>query len=139
MTGATVFEGGCACGGIRYRTAARPQRSIFCHCSQCRKWNGAPAVVGAQFPTVEMQITGTPATYRSSESACRQFCPDCGGSLFYLNDTTPEFISVMVATLDNPELAPPTAHIFAAKGLSWCRIDDALPRHRAWLDSEEMP
>lgn len=138
MTDVTVFDGGCMCGGIRYRTTKPPQRSIFCHCSQCRKWNGAPAIVGAQFSRAELLITGEPATYRSSDSARRQFCPNCGGSLFYLSDATPDLISVMVATLDNPELAPPTAHIFAADGLSWSRIDDTLPRHRGWLDSEEI-
>ncbi len=138
MTDATVYEGGCMCGRIRYRTVVPPVRSIFCHCSQCRKWNGAPAIAGAQFDRAAMQITGSPATYRSSETAQRQFCPDCGGSLFYLGDATPEYISVMVATLDDPEQAPPSAHIFAADGLSWSRIDDTLPRHRGWLDSEEM-
>jgi len=132
----TILEGGCMCGGIRYRTANRPRQSIYCHCSQCRKWNGAPAIVGARFDRDGFEITGTPATYRSSDSARRQFCPTCGGSLFYLGDATPDLISVMVATLDDPELAPPTAHIFAADGLSWSRIDDDLPRHSTWLDSE---
>ncbi len=70
--------------------------------------------------------------------ACVLFCPACGGSLFYLSDETPDLISFMVATLDDPELVPPTAHIFAADGLSWSRIDDNLPKHRAWLDTEEV-
>ncbi|MDF1733894.1 MAG: GFA family protein [Minwuia sp.] len=134
----TVLEGGCMCGGVRYRTEAKPLRSVYCHCSQCRKWNGAPAIVGAQIDRSGFTITGTPATYRSSASAQRQFCPTCGGSLFYLSDETPDLISFMVATLDDPELVPPTAHIFAADGLSWSRIDDNLPKHRAWLDTEEI-
>lgn len=134
----TILEGGCMCGGVRYRTENVPLRSIYCHCSQCRKWNGAPAIVGAQIDRSGFTITGTPMTYRSSPSAQRQFCPNCGGSLFYLSDETPELISFMVATLDDPELVPPTAHIFAADGLSWSRIDDTLPKHRAWLDTEEI-
>ena len=36
-----VHEGGCLCGGVRYRTTAKPMRVTVCHCTFCQKLTGS--------------------------------------------------------------------------------------------------
>lgn len=131
-----VYEGGCLCGAVRYRSTSEPYRSTYCHCDQCKKWTGAPAIVGAQFALDGFEITGELGSFRSSGNAVRQFCPRCGSPLFWRADATPDRLSLFVGTLDDPSLAPPTAHIFASGQVGWCRIEDDLPRYVEGFDSE---
>ena len=39
-----VIEGGCVCGGVRYRLEAAPTQVNDCHCLDCRRSSGAPFV-----------------------------------------------------------------------------------------------
>ena len=42
------FEGGCACGAIRYSCAGKPHYMGNCHCRDCQRATGAayfPAIV----------------------------------------------------------------------------------------------
>ena len=37
----TIHEGGCVCGGVRYRTTGNPQRVSACACRWCQKRTGS--------------------------------------------------------------------------------------------------
>jgi hypothetical protein len=39
------FEGGCACGAVRYRMTARPMFVHCCHCLDCQKQTGSAFVL----------------------------------------------------------------------------------------------
>ena len=39
-----LIEGGCLCGGVRYRLTAEPERLCDCHCIDCRRASAAPFV-----------------------------------------------------------------------------------------------
>jgi len=68
-------------------------------------------------------------TFRSSEKGERWFCGTCGTPLLFreVNGTNYDF---SVATLDNPEAAPPAVHIHYASHIGWAAAaDDGLPRH----------
>ena len=38
------LEGGCLCGGVRYRISAEPHHASYCHCRMCQRSAGAPVV-----------------------------------------------------------------------------------------------
>jgi hypothetical protein len=38
----TPFSGGCACGAIRYESAAEPVIMLHCHCRDCQQSSGGP-------------------------------------------------------------------------------------------------
>ena len=73
--------------------------------------------------------SGAPKIRASSEHGRRYFCPECGTGLFYTNETSlPGITDIQSATSDNPEAAPPTAHIQYAEHLGWTEQMDALPK-----------
>ena len=43
-------DGGCLCGKVRFRVAAPPIDSGYCHCRICQKNSGAPVVAWVTFP-----------------------------------------------------------------------------------------
>lgn len=85
--------GGCLCGAVRFTAESVGTDVHACHCSMCRAWSGAPAIVafvdGIKFEGGEI------ARYASSSWAERAFCPKCGSSLFYkLNSSERHYVSM---------------------------------------------
>lgn len=121
--------GGCHCGAVRYEVNGDVLHSALCHCSDCRKSSGAPAVAWAGFRAEDFRVTqGEARTINSSGSAYRNFCPTCGSGLFYTNeDMLPGIVDVQIATFDDPEAFPPQAHIQTAERLHWMEDMSALP------------
>ena len=75
-----------------------------------------------------MTITGELKSYRSSEHGVRQFCPECGTGLFYLNEQIfPGQVDVQSATLDNPDAIAMQAQIQTADRIGWMEKVDDLP------------
>ncbi len=124
-----TITGGCHCGVIRYEISGDAIAHALCHCSDCRRHAGAPLVGWAMFPENALQVTkGTPKTYKSSEHGRRQFCPECGTGLFYVNsEILPGIVDIQSATFDDPKRLPPQAHIQVAERLRWMETADALP------------
>lgn len=125
-----TWEGGCLCGAVRYRAEGEPLLSEYCHCGMCRRAAGAPVIVWADFPRERYALLrGQPAHFVSSPGARRGFCAQCGSTLTFSFDGRP-YLSLTVATLDEPERLAPRQHIFEADRLSWLQLGDDLPRHR---------
>ena len=121
-------SGGCHCGAVRYEMTAEVAHHALCHCGDCRKASGAPAVAWAMAATDQVTITGEPLTYASSEHGRRLFCGACGTSLFYTNDVVfPGMIDVQSATLDDPEAIPLQAQIQTAERIGWMTHLGDLP------------
>lgn len=100
----------------------------LCHCCDCRRHAGAPMVSWAMVPADQVKISGELKGYASSEHAVRQFCPDCGTSLFYINEKMlPGMIDIQTATLDDPNAIPIQAHIQTADRIGWMEKVDDLP------------
>jgi hypothetical protein len=130
MSMAKELEGGCQCGAVRYGVSGEPAYAALCHCEDCRKSAGAPAVHWAAFPEGQFRlVTGQPKEYRSSEHASRNFCPTCGTGLFYRNPAVlPGLVDIQAATLDDPAALPPQIHVQTAERIAWMDGVDALPK-----------
>jgi len=125
-----MLQGGCYCGAVRYVVEGEVFHGTLCHCRDCRRIAGAPAVAWFSTRMAKMRFTkGNPATFRSSEHVLRGFCATCGSTLTYQHDHYPDEIDIATASLDDPEAAPPQDHTFTAERLSWMRMNDGLP---AW-------
>jgi len=124
------LTGGCLCGAIRYSADTMPFASDYCHCTQCRRSSGGPVGIWMDFKAGQVSWSGTrPTDYASSEHVKRGFCPNCGSSLSYLHSQHPEYVSLTVATLDNPALVTPTYHIFTDSQIPWFEINDSCKRY----------
>ena len=132
-------QGGCHCGAVRYEIAdgAQPEHHALCHCSDCRKASGAPAVAWALFGSEAGHIDGATHEYASSDHGRRLFCPACGTGLFYTNsEVFPGKIDVQSSTLDNPDAFPLGAQIQTAERVGWMEGLDTLPSFRRYPGME---
>ena len=123
-------SGGCQCGAIRYTIAegANPHHHAVCHCIDCRRSSGAPMVGWALFDDKDLDISGQPTEYASSEHGRRLFCPRCGTGLFYRNATIfPDQTDIQSATLDDPDELPAQAQIQLAERIGWVAHLHELP------------
>ena len=130
MSTQQVFEGGCLCGAIRYRSTAAPVRGVICHCSMCRKHSGAPVLAFVHFPLDAFTwIKGEPTRYRSSQYAERGFCAECGGTLSMHEEVLPDRVQVALGSLDEPERVKIDDHVWTDERIAWFDVKDDLPRY----------
>jgi hypothetical protein len=121
-------NGRCHCGAISYAISGEPVYHAMCHCTDCRRATGAPAVSWALFPQEAVTIAGTPSIYASSENAQRHFCGACGSSLFYTNAVVfPGLIDVQSATLDDPGALPLQVQVQTAERIGWMEALHEVP------------
>ena len=124
----TLLHGGCACGAVRYEAAATPFHRTLCHCVDCRRATGAPAVAWFSVAADALRwVGGAPRLHRSSAAVERGFCGQCGTQLTYQHDDWRGEIDVTTASLDDPEAAAPEDHTFASQRIRWQSVDDGLP------------
>lgn len=123
------YNGHCLCGAIKYQISGSPISVALCHCKDCRRSAGAPAVAWAMFSESALVVmSGHPKTINSSGAAMRSFCPDCGSGLFYRNaETLPGIVDVQSSTLDDPDALPPKLQIQVAERLEWMKHVHELP------------
>ncbi len=127
-----MITGGCLCGAVRYRTDAEPITARYCWCRVCQYLATGNAAVSVCFPSDGFSIDGEPADFvslaDSGNRMHRRFCPACGTQLFSEAEARPHLIFVRAGTLDDLEVARPTATIWVARAPSWACIDESLPR-----------
>ena len=127
-------HGGCHCGRVRYEILAAPLSVQHCHCSQCRKGFATLSAQGAVIRRADIRITGEEALtrYRTSSSFEYRFCRTCGSRLLAYEDSEPELMYFMPATLDggihpgHPQ--DRESHIHVGSKASWEHISDDLPK-----------
>jgi hypothetical protein len=125
-------EGGCLCGAVRYGIGLPSLWVAHCHCSMCRRAQGAGFVtwVGASETGFVLQSGAEAlARYQSSAAATRSFCRRCGSPLFFQSSHWPGEIHVTLASLDSAAGLEPTAHAYWSSRAGWIGWDGgALPK-----------
>jgi hypothetical protein len=123
------LEGGCACGAVRYAVAGQPFHASLCHCIDCRRALGASPVAWFSVRPGEFRLLrGRMQEHRSSPPVLRGFCAECGTSLTFRAETSPDEIDIATATLDDPRSTPPGLHLWTSQALPWALAEDGLPR-----------
>ncbi len=123
-------EGGCHCGGVRYRIVGEPLGSMICHCRSCRRLSAAPVVAWLTVAVADFQVTkGRPKQFRSSAPVLRSFCGRCGTHLFYKHDDDSSHVEVSTCSLDAPDAFAPTHHSWLSHDIAWLRFGDDLPSY----------
>jgi hypothetical protein len=125
-----INQGGCLCSAIRFRISGEPTFSSICHCATCRRACGAPTVAWLTFDRGQVEIlSGHLHTYRSSQGVVRQFCGTCGSQLSYESVESPTAIDITTASLDNPNLFPPTMEVWLEHRVSWQTADQTRAQY----------
>ena len=124
------MKGGCHCGAIRYEVSGLPFDSDYCHCRDCQRTTGAPFGAWMDLKTDQVHWSSKePTEYVSSEYIRRGFCPGCGSSLSYRSTRYPDYFTLSIASLDDPDLVRPTYHIHTGSQVSWLTIEDNCNRY----------
>ena len=122
-----LLTGGCQCGAIRFALSAAPVKVSICHCRMCQKASGAPFASFAEIERGDFVWTrGTPAAFRSSSIAERDFCKDCGTPLSFRRIDGPR-IEIMTGAFDRPDRVVPTQQFGTESRLGWVVAIANLP------------
>jgi hypothetical protein len=106
----------------------------MCWCRDCQRIASGSATVNALFLEESVHYEGKITTMGmiadSGNMVERGFCPQCGSQM-YSKTVQPSGLPmrVRVGTLDDPEIAPPTAIIWVESAPSWATLDPELPHH----------
>ena len=119
-------SGGCLCGGVRFGLDGPPLWVAHCHCSMCRRAQGAGFVTWAGFAEDALRIEAGEdllSRYSSSPAAGRSFCRRCGSPLYFRSARWPGEIHVTLASLDSTEDLRPAAHAYWSSRAPWLGWD----------------
>jgi len=125
-----AIEGGCLCGGVRYRLHAPPTRLCDCHCIDCRRASGAPFVTWGAVPREAIEILSGELRKVQHTDRLRSFAGCCGTPLFFQDDAASESIDVTIASLDHPESFSPEVAIWTEDRLPWAFLNPTRPSFR---------
>lgn len=126
-----MLKGSCLCGAVAYEVEALALPPTHCHCRTCQKAHSAAFATTAAVNREDFRWTrgeDVVRAYPSSPEKLRHFCGQCGSQLVAELKDKPQ-VRVRVATIDEGEIAPPTAHIWVDDQAAWDQGSDDLPRY----------
>jgi hypothetical protein len=121
----------CFCGAVRLTATGDPLVVSWCHCKDCRRQSGAPAVVWAGFKVGQVAIEGAPTRRQSSEHIIRSFCAACGTPMTYEDDRLPGEIYIHAGLFDEADRLVPNRHAYVTSKLFWLHLEDGLEKFDA--------
>jgi hypothetical protein len=98
--GAEKLSGGCLCGAVRFAAVPQKREMDVCHCGMCRRWSGG---VFMAVPCGEVAVDDESqlGSYVSSDWGMRQFCRNCGSSLFWRLREGGDHVAVAFQSFDD--------------------------------------
>ncbi len=136
-----MIEGGCLCGGVRFRVDGKLGPAAFCHCTMCRRASGSAFASNAPARTAYFAWTAGAelvTEYESSPGKFRAFCSRCGSPLYSRRDDEPESRRLRLGTLDADPGRRPFAHFWVSEKAPWYTIEDKLQQYAAGTPDEPV-
>ena len=138
-----TFEGGCACGAVRYRLSSKPMFVNCCHCRDCQRQTGSAFVINAVIESAHIEIlsgeaepVGVPTNSGRPHDIYR--CPRCKTAVWSDYGRRPALRFVRVGTLDEPSALSPDAHIFTRSKLPWVGLPRDVPAFEVYYDMKTL-
>ncbi|HEX5192696.1 MAG TPA: GFA family protein [Solirubrobacteraceae bacterium] len=123
----------CSCGAVRAVATGEPVRVGVCHCLACQRRSGSAFAYQARFPRAAVTTSGEPREYvRLSDEGERRvfsFCPQCGVTVWYVNQSEPDLVAIPVGTFADPEFAAPNGSSWEERKHEWVTIPGDDVRH----------
>ena len=127
-----TFTGGCACGAVRYESAAQPLFAANCHCRDCQRTSGAPYTANIGVPAAALTLKGELNYYEvkadSGSMISRGFCPRCGSRVISRPARNPEMVVVAATSLDDPSAYQPAMDIYTSSAQPWDQLNPATAK-----------
>ena len=138
--GVFPLDGGCTCGGVRYRMTSRPMFVHCCHCRWCQRETGASFALNALIEADrvsllkgEVEVVDTPSNSGKGQKIAR--CPKCHIALWSNYVGAGDALRfIRVGTLDEPDRLPPDIHIFTSSKQPWVVLPAGMPATEEYYD-----
>jgi len=144
--GSKTHEGGCACGGVRYRMRSEPMIVHCCHCTWCQRESGSAFAINALIERDRVELLGgevklvdIPSASGKGQRVAR--CPECQVAVFshYAYGTIADSMCfVRVGTLDEPGRLPPDVHVFTSSKQPWVVLPPDIPALENFYRASEV-
>jgi len=116
----------CSCGQLRVTCEGEPVRLSICHCLECQKRTGSPFGVQARFRREQVTATGAATSYeRVGDSGNRitfRFCPACGSTLYWSNDSMPDIIAIAAGNFADRDFPAPRISVYERSCHPWVTV-----------------
>lgn len=123
------ITGRCYCGAVLLRSTAPPITVAYCHCTDCRRWTGAPLPAFAAFNAADLTATPDQGTGSfHAEGVTRWNCAPCGSPLMAQFEYLPDQVYVPLGLIDQAADLPPALHCHANAAYPWLHVRDNAPR-----------
>ena len=126
------ISGRCACGAIKYTTAADPKFTLICQCRQCQRISGSGHAAQFAVSVEETSIDGEVKFYdqvaESGNTVSSGFCSNCGSPVLKKTTKVPELFFFHAATMDSPSTFKPQVVVYEESKQPWDHVDPAIPR-----------
>jgi hypothetical protein len=120
----------CSCGKLTVSTHGEPTRVSVCHCLACQKRTGSVFGAQARFPAEAVIIRGESKEFvrvgDEGGSARFHFCPECGSTVFYRLDASPDVVAVPVGGFADPAFPQPRVSVYGVRKHHWVRLADSI-------------
>jgi len=138
------MEGGCDCGGVRYRMETAPLFVHCCHCRWCQRETGASFALNALIESDRVSLLSgqpelvlTPSASGRGQRIAR--CPTCRIAVWsHYAGFGPAITFIRVGTLDDPDRLPPDIHIFTASKQPWVTLAPGPPAFDAYYSTADL-
>ncbi len=125
--------GSCLCGAVQYEVHGPLRNVVACHCEQCRKQTGTyMSATAAKDEDLKVTDARGLKWYRSSKTARRGFCGECGSVLFWKGDGR-DYTAIAAGSLNGATGLTLEGHIFCASAGDYYVIAGGDYRRARWL------
>lgn len=125
--------GSCLCGAVKYEVHGPLRNVVACHCEQCRKQTGTyMSATAARDEDLKITEDRGLKWYRSSDTARRGFCSECGSVLFWKGEGR-DYTAIAAGSLDGPTGLKLEGHIFCESAGDYYEIAGGDYRRARWL------
>ena len=136
------MEGGCACGGLRYRLRWPPLFVHCCHCLNCQRQTGSAFVINVLIESDRVELlAGAPERVPVPRSGSKRQqiyrCPECETAV-WSTYTRKSVLFVRAGTLDDPSAVEPDVHIFTRSKVPWLILPESTPAFTTYYDTQKL-
>lgn len=131
--------GSCLCGAVQFTVTGPLRDVIACHCRQCRKQTGNyMSATGTKDDYLHFTEARGLKWYRSSNTAKRGFCSECGSTLFWKGDGR-DYTAIAAGAIDGPTGLKLAGHIFCDDAGDYYEISGGEYRQGQWAANPAAP
>jgi hypothetical protein len=128
-----THDAACSCGQLRVTVEGEPLRVSVCHCLACQRRTGSAFGFQARFPRDRVSIEGDSREYvrisDEGEPRTFNFCPECGGTVYYSVGSAPDVVAVAVGAFADPGFPEPRFSVWESRKHAWVTLPSDIEHH----------